>query len=269
MLKAPSPIVSIVRQGYILPFVSVPEQRFFKNQKSAFVHREFVTETIAELLLNHCIEQVETRPWVCSPLLVVVGNSGKKHLVINLRYVNYFLWKEKFKYEDMKTALMLMDKEDYMCTFDLKSGYHHVDIHVESQRFLGFSWDQKFYVFTVLPFGLSTACYVFTKLMRPLVKYWRSNGIRCVMFIDDGIVLASGKERALQYSNFVRKSLRAAGFVVNADKSRWEPSRRGQWLGFDLDLEHGHISVPSSKIEKLKCFLEQVINACTARDYTS
>ena len=205
----------------------------------------FATETIADLLTNHCIKQVEIRPWVCSPLHVVVG---KKCLIINL---NYFLWKEKFKYEDMRTALMLMEKQDYMCTFDLKSGYHHVDIHVESQTLLGFSWDNAF---MVLPFGLSTACYVFTKLMRPLVKYGRSNGIRCVMFID-GIVLASGIERAQQYSKFVRKSLMAAGLVVNADKSQWEPSYRGQWLGFELDFEQGHIFISSSKIEKLKNFL--------------
>ena len=55
-----------------------------------------------------------------------------------------------------------------LCTFDLKSGYHHV----EPQKFLGFEWDSKFFVFMVLPFGLATACYVFTKLMRPLVKLW-------------------------------------------------------------------------------------------------
>lgn len=41
-------------------------------------------------------------------LLVMVGSSGKKCLVINLRYVNAFLHIEKFKYEDMRTALMLL-----------------------------------------------------------------------------------------------------------------------------------------------------------------
>ena len=36
-------------------------------------------------------------------------------------------------------------------------------------------------------FGLSTACYVFTKVLRPLVKRWRFKGIRCLVYIDDGI----------------------------------------------------------------------------------
>ena len=40
-------------------------------------------------------------------------------------------------------------------SFDLKSGYHHVDIHEDSQPYLGFSWGEgvrkKFYLFCVLP----------------------------------------------------------------------------------------------------------------------
>ena len=56
-----------------------------------------------------------------------------------------------------------------MFIFDLKSGYHHVDIHKDSQMYLGFSWgegaNRKFYMFYVLPFGLTSACYVFTKLL--------------------------------------------------------------------------------------------------------
>jgi len=68
-----------------------------------------------------------------------------------------------------------------------------VDIHVDSQAYLGFSWGdgvhRKFFVFRVLPFGLATACYVFTKLLRPLVKRWRAMGIRVILYIDDGIIM--------------------------------------------------------------------------------
>ena len=46
----------------------------------------------------------------------------------------------------------------------------------EDQTYLGFSWKidniVKFFVFTVLPFGLSTSPFVFTKLVRPLVELW-------------------------------------------------------------------------------------------------
>lgn len=62
-------------------------------------------------------------------------------------------------YEDFRTALDYFEEDAFLFTFDLKSGYHHIDIHVEHQSYLGFQWEDQFYVFTVLPFGLCTTCY--------------------------------------------------------------------------------------------------------------
>ena len=46
----------------------------------------------------------------------------------------------------------------YLFKFDLKSGYHHVDIHPDYHTYLGFQWETKgmacYHVFTVLPLGL-------------------------------------------------------------------------------------------------------------------
>ena len=83
-----------------------------------------------------------------------------------------------------------------MFTFELKSGYHHLDIFSEHWQYLGFAWNDgpvtKYYTFTVLPFGLSTACYAFTKLMRPLIKLWRGRGLRAVVYLDYGIMAVEG-----------------------------------------------------------------------------
>ena len=73
-----------------------------------------------------------------------------------------------------------------MYKYDLKSGYHHLDIHDKFKTYLGFCWNEKYYVFSVLPFGLTSAPYVFTKTLRPLVKYWCKHGIRMVLYLDDG-----------------------------------------------------------------------------------
>ena len=62
-----------------------------------------------------------------------------------------------------------------MFKFDLKSGYHHVDVCQSHQQFLGFQWPlgggvNRYFCFTVLPFEPSSAPYLFTKLFRPLVR---------------------------------------------------------------------------------------------------
>ena len=102
-------------------------------------------------------------------------------------------------------------------------------------------------MFAVLPFGLSTACYAFTKLLRPLVKHWRAQGLRALLYLDDGIVAVEGELAALEASQRVRADLVRAGLVEHTAKCSWIPSRQAKWLGFNLDLEQGVISVPEEK----------------------
>ena len=76
------------------------------DHKSAREQEDFVTDAVKDLLGTGCILIVDNRPFICRPLSVVEG-SNKKRLVINLRYLTSLLWKQKFKYEDLRTALLL------------------------------------------------------------------------------------------------------------------------------------------------------------------
>ena len=201
-LEASQSVIDIIIAGYRLPFLAFPLAVCARNHKSAFEHSAFVSEAVQELVDSGCAVSVPTCPVVCSPLQVVVNARGKLRLVIDLRYVNQYLHLSKFKYEGLNLITMLFSKGDYMFTFDLKSGYHHVDIHEDSQTYLEFTWGEgvtrKFYVFRVLPFGLASACYVFTKLLRPLVKHWRSLGLHIILYIDDGICASASEAKSVE-----------------------------------------------------------------------
>ena len=88
------------------------------------------------------MKEGEWQPHICSPLSVVESSFGKKRLVVNLSYANQFLCKQKFKYEDLRTALLMFENDDLMFTFDLKSGYHHIDICPTQWTYLGFAWNR-------------------------------------------------------------------------------------------------------------------------------
>ena len=92
--------------------------------------------------------------------------------------------------------MLLFKPGEWMFSFDLKSGYHQVDIVLHHQKYLGFEWGGKYFVFTVLPFGLSTAPYVFTKLLRPLVRLWRGKGHKAILYLDDGICAVASEREA-------------------------------------------------------------------------
>ena len=84
--------------------------------------------------------QVSSPPHVVNPLSVSVQSCGKKRLILDLRHVNKHIWKEKFKFEDIRNACVYLPFDHFMFKFDLKSGYHHMDILQEHHTVLGFSW---------------------------------------------------------------------------------------------------------------------------------
>ena len=116
---------------------------------------------------------------------------------------------------------------DWAITFDLKSAYHHIEIMEEHRTFLGFAWADKgtrrYYVFNVLPFGLATAGYVFSKTMREVVAYWRSLGFKVVMYLDDGLTGSADENDAERLSDYIRNTLKELGFLIAEEKCKWEP----------------------------------------------
>ena len=114
---------------------------------------------------------------------MVTNQSGKKRLVVNLRHVNKFLWKQKFKYEDLRVAMALFEHGEWMFSFYIKLGYHHIDVAPHHRKYLGFAWEGKF---SHVAIWIVITPYVFTKMMRPLVRLWRNQGLKSVMYLDDG-----------------------------------------------------------------------------------
>ena len=214
-------VTSMIREGYRLPFSEYPTPCFLKNNRSAFKHPEFVVTAIEELLCNNCIVEHEFPPYCVNPLTVAEGKNIR--LVIDLRHVTAFASKVKFKYEDLRSLSEVLEENHCFFTRDLKSGYHHVDIFADHQKYLGFSWiingKPRYFCFPVLSFGLTSACYCFTKLMKPLVKGWRSLGHMSFAYLDDGFTSQQDIISAMAASTIQRMELRLSGLVTNEEKS--------------------------------------------------
>lgn len=223
-------ILRIIKNGYNIPFAANPPRIHLKNNKSASQNFSFVSESIEDLIKSGCVIQVPFRPFVVSPLSVA-ENREKKRLILDLSVLNSYLKRDKVKFEDYKVALEYFEKDCFCIKFDLKSSYHHIDICKECQTFLGFQWKDNYYCFTVLPFGLSTAPYIFTKCLRAMVKNWRSNNIKIVLYLDDGIAMSESFEECQRISSFIKSSLDKAGFLINHEKSIFSPVQDLEWLG--------------------------------------
>lgn len=259
-IKAPEFIISTLEHGYVIPFFQTPPKFRFSNNNSAFKHSDFVSNAISDLVSNGCVIEIPFIPYLVNPLSVSVNKLGKKRLILDLSCMNNYVWKQKIKFEDFKVALQYFLKDCYMGKFDLKSGYHHIDICSLHQTFLGFSWKERFYCFTVLPFGLSSAPYIFTKCLRPLVKYWRSCLINIVVYLDDGWFISDTFENCQSDSDFLLDSISRAGFLLNTEKSIFDPIQSLEWLGLIWNSRDFTLSIPDRRVSDLLDVITDLTN---------
>ena len=102
-LGTPVFILSVIRCGYKIPFISTPPSQHYPNNASAINEAEFVGEAILELLRDNRVEEIFSPPDIVNPLSVSVQSSGKKRLILDLRHINLHVYKQKFKCEGLHT----------------------------------------------------------------------------------------------------------------------------------------------------------------------
>ena len=260
-------VLSWISDGYQIPWGEwgPPPPHAYANQQGALRHHDFVSREVADLLARGSIMQTDRPPSVVNPLNVVEHN-GKLRLILDLVYVNYYIRKEgmKFKYEGIKATSLYFKPDDYMFSVDLEKAYHHVDMHESTWDYLGFSWLGKTYTFTVMPFGLSPACWVFTKLTNELSGRWRSMGIRLIHYLDDFLFAVAedadgGHKLFKSVQERVLNDIEAAGLSLSVPKLVLDPQKCIQFLGYVVDLGANRLTVDPKRVVKLKALLEKLL----------
>lgn len=249
-----------VQQGFPLWWdrkKGAPKPKRFKNNASALTSEAaaFITTSLLLLLAAGAVQRWDSPsspfPTVVSPLGVVPKANGNLRLILDLRYVNEHLFCPHFKFESLKSLQDILVSSDLMATVDLQNGYWQMRMHPAFTQYLGFEWEGKFYVFTVLPFGLSTAPWCFQLLMRQFCAHLRSQGFRLLNYLDDFLFLLgtdpvkAKKDLARLVAIFCE-----FGLVPNWQKCSLDPSTLVKCLGFMIDSVRGTFSVCRKRWQK-------------------
>lgn len=238
--------------GYKIPFLTKPFQKTFTDHVYSATDRSAIQHEITSLQVTGAISKVKkSQKQFLSPVFLVDKPNGKSRFILNLKKLNKFINPPHFKLEDIRTVANLIHKDFYLASFDLKDAYFTVPIHKESKKFLRFSFNNDIWEFNCLPFGLCVAPYVFTKIMRPVIAHLRSEGVQCVAYLDDILILAPSRETCGRHVSLTLNMLLSLGFIVNFEKSNLIPSKRCKFLGFIVDSSSLHLELPLEKKEKI------------------
>ena len=263
-IDTPSHLLHIIEEGYTIPLQRIPHRILLDNNRSSMHRPTFVREAIDDLLLKGAVMEVSKPPRVVNPLTVAAKN-GKLRLVLDLRHINKHVILQKCKIEGAETLMKYLPGASYLFGFDFKAGYHHIRINPTQWKLLGFSYTDhtectRYFHFCVLPFGLSSAGFIFTKILRVLIQHWRERQIRILAFFDDGISAAVSLEEALTHSRIVHDEIVLAGFIPNKEKSQWQPLQILSWLGMLYDLLQQKVFATRDKIDKAMLLMQQVLD---------
>lgn len=100
---------------------------------------------------------------------------------------------------------------------------------------------------------------MFTKLLKPLTKFWRNKGIPIAVYLDDGLGAGKSPLVAKRHSLLVHSALLKAGFIVNEEKSVWDPIQLMTRLGYSINTKDNIIQATDKRIKKLKAALDEVL----------
>ena len=95
-----------------------------------------------------------------------------------------------------------------MVTIDITSGLYDIHVHQNDQKYLGFQWGQKYFIWKCIPFGLNGSTYFFYKTIRTVTvtKHLQKQCIRVVAGVKYFIVM-SPMEKINSDSHIVLKLL--------------------------------------------------------------
>ena len=116
-------------------------------------------------------------------------------------------------------------------------------------------------MFSVLPFGLSSAPYIFTKCLKPIEKYWRFNGVNIALFLDDGWMIDSDRDTCTTLAASIWSDLRKAGFITNDEKSQWCPSQVCEWLGIIWNTINGTIALSERRENSIAIAIDRILSS--------
>ena len=220
-----------------------------------------VQEEITKLLQKQSIRLVESpseRDFYSNIFLVSKKDGGQRP-VINLKALNSFVHPEHFKMEGIHTLKYLLTQGDWLAKVDLKDAYFAVPIHQSHQRFLQFQFQKKTFHFTCLPFGLSSAPWVFTKVLKPALAMLCQRGVRLISYIDDILLIAGSKDQALDQVQALVYLLECLGFTINTEKSVLTPDQTIEFLGLTVNSNKMELHLPATKIKQIRAESRQIM----------
>jgi hypothetical protein len=210
------------------------------------------------------VELLVLEPDLLQPLHVVVREGKKDRLVIDLsRNLNDELHTPSFHLSSFQDLVRQSSPGCFYGKLDLSDCFLSFDVHPDSQKFLAFELDGRFFRWKRLPFGLKSSPFWCEEFLSVIDFALRARGILFTRYVDDFAFVGATAADVLHAMQTARSILAAHGLRVNEKKTEG-PVQRMTFLGLGIDSVLQECYVPQDKLTGCKGLLKAALKKITA-----
>lgn len=204
----------------------------------------------SDLIQKRVLEEVQPEVrglGVYSPVFLVPKPSGDWRMILDLRYQNRFIRKKRFRMENIHSVILGLAPGDLMATLDLNEAYLHIPIFEPHRKYLRIAvfleGEITHLQFTAVPFGITSAPFVFTKVVLTVVAVLKLQNIQIIPYLDDWLIMAHSAGLLRDHLSTTFSLLQKLGWLINWEKSCIVPATAVKFLGFVLDSQSMTLSL--------------------------
>ena len=249
-----------VIQGNALPPLSLSSPSHLVTHYRDETRQQALQSKIQDLLDKDCIREMgPNETGFFSRVFLVPKKSGGFRLVIDLSELNEHLSEVSFTMDTLKLIKSTATQGMWATSLDFSDAYHHIPINPAFRIYLCFQVGNRRFMYLVLPFGLSTAPWVFTEVAKQ-VKIWSAGRLRSLFqYLDDWLSLFRRRSMAvLQTQQLVRLCCHL-GLLVNHAKSELVPKQSIVFLGERLDFRSLTAYATSERQSQVIALIDQAV----------
>ena len=257
--------VAIIKRGYQISFHTRPPLSLHPVISSTtHSSRDTLLEEQFHILLSKgAIEEVlgPPSPGFYSRLFLVPKPNGTWRPVIDLSLLNDFIYIPTFKMDTPQLIRQSLHPQSWVYSLDLTDAYFHIPIHPRSRKFLRLEFKGRIFQFRALPFGISTAPWLFTKVVGVVKQLLHSKAYPLFQYLDDWLGSAHSQSVAQDRAQALVALCDKLGFLVNFEKSDLVPSQQFDFVGVHYDLQAALVMVTVKNQGKVTTALSTILEA--------
>lgn len=270
-IKAEAWVLQVIEFGLKLKFMTKPPLTSNPLPWDAYApdtHKGKALDTeIDNLLAKGAIEHVEEdSPGFYSLLfLQPKRDSPDWRPIIDLKPLNQFLEKDKFKMETPDSVRAALRPNMWCTSIDLKDAFFHIPVHPAHRKYLRFKTRKGTFQFVAMPFGLKTAPAVFTRIAKSVASYARSMGVSNLMYLDDWLLSHLLRATSNAQTSWMVQLTERLGWLINYDKSELESTQSPTFIGMFLDLVAAIVYPAPHRLDNLEEILPKWLKSRSLR----